>query len=50
MAAALREGRLVQVHPLHLPGFGYHAEFLPEHPRIDTVLRFVGWLKDQATA
>jgi LysR family transcriptional regulator, glycine cleavage system transcriptional activator len=40
----LRSGRLVQIHPLGLPGFAYHAEFVDEHPRAATIAKVVNWL------
>ncbi|HSV54823.1 MAG TPA: LysR substrate-binding domain-containing protein [Burkholderiaceae bacterium] len=40
----LRAGRLVQVHPLGMQGFAYHAEFVDDHPRLPTVLKVVNWL------
>jgi LysR family glycine cleavage system transcriptional activator len=44
VGSELRSGRLVQVHPLHLRGFAYHAEHLPSHPRLAALRRVVGWL------
>jgi len=44
VAQHLRHGRLVQVHPLGLPGFAYHAEYLEDHPRLAGVLRIVAWV------
>jgi LysR family glycine cleavage system transcriptional activator len=44
VGAELRRGRLVQVHPLGVPGFAWHAEFLQDHPRRVTVLQVVAWL------
>lgn len=40
----LRAGRLVQVHPLGMQGFAYHAEYLGDHPRLPTVMKIVNWL------
>lgn len=40
----LRAGRLVQVHPLGMQGFAYHAEFIDDHPRLPTVIKIVNWL------
>lgn len=40
----LRAGRLVQVHPLGMQGFAYHAEFIEDHQRIVTILKVVNWL------
>lgn len=40
----LRGGRLVQVHPLGMQGFAYHAEFVDDHPRVHTVMKIVNWL------
>lgn len=41
---ALRDGRLVQIHPLGMQGFAYYAEFLDDHPRRATVMKVVKWL------
>lgn len=41
---ALRAGRLVQVHPLGMPGFSYYAEYVEDHPRLALVLKVVNWL------
>lgn len=49
VASELLAGRLVQVHPLHLPGFAYQAEYLPSHPRLDAVQRVVAWLAGLAS-
>jgi LysR family transcriptional regulator, glycine cleavage system transcriptional activator len=40
----LRTGRLVQVHPLAMQGFAYHAEFVDNHSRLPMVLKIVNWL------
>lgn len=40
----LRAGRLMQVHPLGMQGFAYHAEFVDDHPRLLTVMKIVNWL------
>jgi LysR family glycine cleavage system transcriptional activator len=40
----LRAGWLVQVHPLHPPGFAYPAEDLPAHPRLEALRRVVAWM------
>lgn len=40
----LRSGRLVQVHPLGVNGFVYHAEYVECHPRLASVLRVVAWI------
>jgi LysR family transcriptional regulator, glycine cleavage system transcriptional activator len=40
----LRAGRLVQVHPLGLQGFAYHAEYLEDHPRLNSIEKVVNWL------
>ena len=50
VAQHLRQGRLVQVHPLGVPGFGYHAEYLEDHPRLASVLRVVAWIAGLAGA
>lgn len=40
----LRAGRLVQVHPLGMRGFAYHAEFIVDHARLPTVTKVVNWI------
>jgi LysR family glycine cleavage system transcriptional activator len=40
----LRTGHLVQVHPLGLNGFAYHAEYVDDHPRLPLVHKIVNWL------
>jgi LysR family glycine cleavage system transcriptional activator len=40
----LQAGRLVQVHPLGMHGFAYHAEFIEDHSRLPTVMKVVRWL------
>lgn len=45
----LRAGRLVQVHPLGLSGFAYHAEYLDDHPRLALVHEIVSWLAGLAS-
>lgn len=40
----LRNGKLVQVHPLTLPGFAYRALFLEDHPRVEAIEKIVNWL------
>ena len=44
VAADLRSGRLVQAHPLGLPGYSYRALYLEDHPRVATVEKVVNWL------
>lgn len=46
----LRAGTLVQVHPLGLHGFAYHAEFQDDHPRLPLVHKIVGWLSGLTSA
>ena len=40
----LAVGRLVQVHPLSLPGFAFRAVFLDDHPKMESILKIVHWL------
>lgn len=49
VASALRAGQLVQVHPLGLNGFAYHAEYVDDHPRLPLVHKIVSWLAGLAT-
>ncbi|MCK9685369.1 LysR substrate-binding domain-containing protein [Comamonadaceae bacterium BS-T2-15] len=41
----LVQGRLVQVHPLSLPGLRFSAVATPDHPERETIVEFVRWLK-----
>ena len=44
VAQDLVAGKLVQVHPLTLPGFAFRAIFLNDHPKMESILKIVHWL------
>ena len=48
VAHELQVGTLVKVSELSLPGFGFFAAHIPEHPRQSTIVAFVDWVAGQA--
>jgi LysR family glycine cleavage system transcriptional activator len=48
VAHELQVGTLVKVSELSLPGFGFFAAHLPEHPRQPTIVAFADWVARQA--
>jgi LysR family transcriptional regulator, glycine cleavage system transcriptional activator len=50
VARDLVEGRLVQAHPLSLPGFTFRAVFLADHPRLASIQKLTRWLSGLAAS
>ena len=48
VAHELQVGTLVKVSELSLPGFGFFAAHLPQHPRQLTIVAFADWVARQA--
>jgi LysR family glycine cleavage system transcriptional activator len=42
----LREGKLVPICPLRLPGYGFHLAHRAGHPRLPLIAAFGAWLRD----
>ena len=50
VARELREGRLVRISDIVLPGYGFHFAYRPDHPRRAAVETFLRWMQRQAAA
>ncbi len=48
VAYELQVGTLVKVSELSLPGFGFFAAYMAEHPRQATIVAFADWVAGQA--
>ncbi len=49
VARELASGALLKAHALSLPGFGFYALYLREHPRQQIIEAFCAWLNGQAS-